>query len=457
MSSLRARLVVSVVLVVGLTLSLFSVVLSVAFRRGLEASFAERLDGEARSLAAMVEEHATSWEFEVGRLEAYAAGPEAAYFEIWLDDGTVLARSESLEAGTLPRHEGPLSLPDGRPGRLHLAALPPRQPEDAPPVPTGRQVLVAVARSTAALEANLALLRELLVLAGALALICSALGVWLLVRRAVRPVEQLAARLDQLDATRLAERVSSAEVPLELKLAVDKVNELLARLEAAFARLREFNADVSHELRTPLAGLKVILEVAASKDRDGPAYRRALAESLEVVAQLERLVESLLLLSRLDAGHEVAKHEPIGLRSFVDDCFAPFAEEAARRGLRFTNTLGPELEVQSDRARLRMIVSNLLSNAVAYTTPGGCIRVDAPASTLVRVSDSGPPLAEADLERIFLPFVRLELGRGGTGTHHGIGLALVRTLCASLRLGVRARNDGEWLAFEVLRSTAEPA
>ena len=134
--SLRARLTVGVVLVVGAAIALFSAVALLAFSRGLTGELDARLVADSHALAGLVEEHAEEpWEFEAGGLDEFEPGPSAAYFEIWLDDGTVLARSASLGKADL---RGPaeaitkVALPDGRPGRLRVSVLQPRRPDDAP-------------------------------------------------------------------------------------------------------------------------------------------------------------------------------------------------------------------------------------------------------------------------------------------------------------------------------------
>ena len=240
---------------------------------------------------------------EAGGLDEFEPGPAPAYFQLRLDDGFLLARSASLGEGNLSGSaEGVtrLRLPDGRWGRVRVMALQPRHPEDAPVPATGRLVQVSVARSTDEIDATLLLLDEVLLGAGLFAMLLAAVAATWIVRSGLQPLGLLARQLDHIDAQRLSERVDRSAHPPELRAAVDKVNELLARLEAAFARARQFNADVSHELRTPLSGLKLILEVALSRERDVESYRVALTRSLKVVGQLSGLVESLLLLARLD-------------------------------------------------------------------------------------------------------------------------------------------------------------
>lgn len=446
-ASLRLRLTLAIALVLGVGLAAFSSVLYLTVEGALRQQFDQRLEEDARAIANMVEERTGPWEFEAGQpgdLERLDGPP---FFEVWLDDGTVLARSVSLGAGDL-RSAAPgladATLPDGRAGRVFEASLLPRRDEEGPPIPSGRRARVVVARPLEEVTSSLAQLRLLLLLSGVTALALASLAGALAIRSGLKPLDRLAARLEHIDAQRLGERLSVDDLPAELRLPVRTLNGLLARLEGAFARERQFSADASHELRTPLAGLQATLEVAASRERTGEEYRAALSEALGIVGQLTALVESLLLLARLDARQVPVSLEPVPLRALVDECFKPVAAKARARLLSFDNRLPPELTVSSDRKKLAMVVSNLLSNAVEYTAEGGAVwaSADPAAELLLEVGDSGPALPAGALDRVFQRFVRLEAARSG-GEHAGIGLALVRALCDALGCTVRAENTAE--------------
>jgi signal transduction histidine kinase len=130
------------------------------------------------------------------------------------------------------------------------------------------------------------------------------------------------------------------------------------------------------------------------------------------------------------------------------------AGRASARRLTFDNRVRENLVFASDAGKLRIVVSNLLSNAVDYTAEGGRVTVNSglPAGPVLDVSDSGPPIPPDALESIFSPFVRLDPSRTDTQEHAGIGLSLARSLCGAMGLTVRAENlaDGQ-VAFRVDR------
>jgi two-component system heavy metal sensor histidine kinase CusS len=446
--TLRARLTVSVVAVLAVVLLSFSLLLQAAFGRALWAALDDRLRSEARALAGMVEQEPDGHlelEFEgVSALPDFDDRPRPAYFQVWRPDRQPLARSRSLRGQDLPEPgEGTTvsrrTLPDGRPGRLLLARL----PGAFPPGP----FLITVARGTEHEDAALARLRHLLWGLGGLALVVAAGAAALTVSRSLRPAATLAAAIGAIDARDLGRRVVVPDLPRELAPAVAKLNELLARLDESFARERRFTADVSHELRTPLAGLRTMLEVAASRVRSPTEYRAVVNEAGGIVRQMHALTEDLLMLARLDADQGQGRapappaRDAIPLRPFVDECWQPVAARAARRGLTFVNGVGEEAALSADRDKLRLVVRNLLSNAAAYTEPGGRVTVQAGTGEVVLdVCDSGPPIPEALLPRLFERFFRADQSRSGGGDHAGIGLALVEALCVPLGLRVTAEN-----------------
>ena len=457
--SLRRRLTISAASIVGVSLTVLSLTVYMSIRQTVWHDLDAKLAHDAHAAALMVELYQDGrWEIEEGSLEAFEQRGLASV-ELWLDDGSLLARAP-FSRSVLPRPIvaaeptlADVALADGRPGRLYQVWLQPR-PGDGESLETARarKVGITVARSTVELEATLATFGLLLWGPTVIVIALAVLAAHLAIGSTLFHVNRLSESIAALDASSLGNRLLLRGLPVELRPPFVKLNELLARVERSFARERQFTADVSHELRTPIAGLRNILEVAASRDRPAAQHRVALAEALEVVRQMEMVVENLLMLARLGAGQASVHLEDVALRELVDSCFAPYAGAARRRGLRFENRVPPELLLSSDRDKLRLVISNLVSNATDYTAEGGWITVESdPRSHLVvAVRDSGPPVPEGALDTIFDPFFRLDDSRSGGGEHCGIGLALVRGLCDALGYRVAVANEaGGVVAFTV--------
>jgi two-component system, OmpR family, heavy metal sensor histidine kinase CusS len=458
--SLGVRLTAAVVLVLAAVLAGFAIIVHLILDRALVRQLDLRLSGSAAAVAGMAEDEPGGPEFEAESLPEFERGVRPGYFEAWVDDGHVLARSPSLGTRDLPRvRDGAPSdvvLPDGRPGR----AVQLRQPlrvEDARPgaAPSKRFVTVVAAVGTEETRETLATVSRWLWALGLAAFGAAAGATLVLVRRGLRPARAVAAEIERLDADELDRPLATAGLPAEIEPIVTRLNQLLARLSASFARERRFTADVSHELRTPLSALRTTLEVAAAHDRPAASYRAAIAEATALAVQMQALIANLLLLARLDARQIDLATERVDLRQLVDDCWRAFEAAAAGRRLTFANQLPADLVVDSDPEKLRIVLANLLANAAAYTAAGGSITVRAGAGdTLLDVSDSGPPIPDELLPRIFDRFSRGDPARAG-GVHCGIGLALVRGVCAVLGLEAAAHNTPEGgVSFRVTKRPA---
>lgn len=458
--SFQRRLTISIVAIVGVSLVACSLTVHASFARRVWRDFDARLAQDAYAIALMVEEYGDRpWEIEPGGLEAFQRMRGPASVELWMDDGSVLARAPGADELPLPPHAPALvftdvTLRDGHPGRLCQAWLLPRQGHDGgvQEATTGRRIGIAVARNIAEPTATIGRFRVLLWAPTLGVILIAALAASLSIRGMVRHVRRISEDIAALDASSPGERLELRGVPSELRPPFVKLNELLSRIEASRVRERQFNADVSHELRTPLAGMRSILEVSASRARSAAEVRVTIAETLAIVRQMETIVENLLVLARLGAGQVSVEREEVPLGQLVDACFAPYAEAARRRGLDFRNRVPPDLVVWSDRHKLQLVVSNLLSNAAEYTSEGGWIAVEShpERGVVLAVVDSGPAIPREALARLFDPFFRLDSSRSGSGEHCGIGLTLVRAVCEALGYGVEVRNEpGGSVAFRV--------
>jgi len=464
--SLRVRMTASLLAVLILALGTLSLVVHQVVGAALLKQLDAQLADDASAVAGMAEDEGAAVEFEYESLPDFERAQRPAYFQAWLDDGQVLARSPSLQGHDLPRPTprgtaidfSSLALPDGRPGRAAGLRQPLRIEEAGPGTarPSARYVTVAVAQGTENVRSSLGAVRRWLALWVGITMVASALAVVLSVSRGLRATRDVAARVAQIDAARPGPFLPTGRLPDELAPLVDKVNELLGRIEASFARERRFTADVSHELRTPLAALRAMVEVALRRTREPHEYATAIGEMGDVVGQMQALCENLLALARLDAGAVPVRSEPVALRALVDDCWRPLQALADERGLTFANQLDGGATVTTDRDHLRIIVCNLLSNAASYTAPGGSIMVRASATSLLQVDDSGPAIPGDVLPHLFERFVRGDAARSA-GVHCGIGLALVRGLGDILRLAVAAENTPEGgVSFQV-RAATKPA
>jgi two-component system OmpR family sensor kinase len=449
--SLRSRLTAAVLATTGIVLVVLAVLLYGIVRRTAWQQHDEALWSRAEALAAIAEHDDTGYEMA---LPPEPIGRPASYIEVWLPGGEVLARGAALRGGDLPKLAGPLghefadtTLPDGRHGRMIGLRFLPR---DEATGPRAAPLAMVLAEGTEAVDDAVASMRTwflVLGLAGLAAI--AAVTAWSL-HRGLRPLTDLATQIEAIDDRRLTTRLPSEGQPAELQAPIHKLNELLARLDASFTRERRFTGDVSHELRTPLAGLRTLLEVTALADRSPAAYAAAIASALVVVTQLGILVENLISLARLEAGQLPLVLESVDLRGLVDECWRPHASIASARALRFSNSLPATAIIETDREKLRIVLSNLLANAAEYTEAGGWIDVKSIAGGVLEVVDSGPVIPADQVALVFDRLWRGDAARTDTGAHCGIGLSLARALSESLSWSLTVSSTTAGVAFRLL-------
>jgi heavy metal sensor kinase len=279
-----------------------------------------------------------------------------------------------------------------------------------------------------------------------LALVFAATGGWLLARRALQPVDQMTTTARRIEAEHLAQRIQGAEVDDELGRLARTLNEMLARLEAAFAQVRRFSADASHELRTPLTVLKGEIEVALRRPRESAEYQRVLASVLEEVESMARLVDDLLLLSRADAGALRLEAAPVELDRLVEGVAKEGEVLAREEQVRVTVQELEPLIIHGDSQRLKQLLRNLVDNGIKYTPPGGEVTLalralrprpseansklpDAPGLWVeIVVQDTGVGIPPESLPRIFDRFYRVDPSRSREAGGAGLGLCIARTI-----------------------------
>jgi heavy metal sensor kinase len=365
----------------------------------------------------------------------------------------VFARSPALLDGDLERIAGTVdapavrtvTFPDGRPGRIVGMTFVPRHEYENGQANPPMKVTLVVGRDIVRLQATLTQMRGILIGVCVIAVVLSAGVLALVVRRSLRPVGRLSRQIAGVGEEDLSVRIDAAGISKELSPVVDRLNDLLVRLGAAFQRERRFTGDVAHELRTPLAGLRARLELALSRDREPQAYRDTARSCLEISLHLQRMVENLLHLARADAGQLEIRHESVDLSEVIRECWQPLEESARARGLRVAWGLSAPGTVATDRDKLRVIVQNVLDNAVTYANAKGQISVSTSGddgTIVLAVSNMGSNLSAGDVSRVFDRFWRADPSyRQVEAGHCGLGLPLCKAVIERLGGSIEAAAD----------------
>jgi heavy metal sensor kinase len=279
-------------------------------------------------------------------------------------------------------------------------------------------------------EDTLRLLRRvLLVLAPAMLLLASG-GGWFLAQRALAPIDRITRTAQRISAENLSGRIGLVGPEDEVGRLARTFDAMLARLEAAFVRQRQFTADASHELRTPLTAIIGQIDVAVERPRRAESYRETLLGVREQAQRLARLASDLLFLARADAQPIVQAVEPIDLQTLLPAIVAQVEPLAGERDQTIAIALAP-LVVRGNEDLLIRLILNLLDNAIRYTPTGGRISVECAkdcAYAVIRVRDSGPGIAPEHLPQLFERFYRVDRGRNRAQGGSGLGLAIAQSI-----------------------------
>lgn len=250
----------------------------------------------------------------------------------------------------------------------------------------------------------------------------------LLAARALRPVEVMARRAAEITADHLDDRIIIQNPDDELGQLGTAFNATLARLENSFEQLRRFTADASHELRTPLTAIRSVGEVALGKGGSEGYYRDMIGSMLEETNRLTKLVDSLLTMSRADAGRVALNFSPVSLLELAKES-ANLLEVLAEEKEQSIHIEGSEtIQASADRTILRQALVNLIDNAVEFSPEKGIIQIrireDGP-DAIVEVQDNGPGIPQEHKARIFERFYRVDKARARQEGGTGLGLSIV--------------------------------
>ncbi len=360
------------------------------------------------------------------------------YFQIHRDADGVLFRSHNLGTIVLPdlSDYGPLV----RTVTVHEEPVREREFHD-------RTYHVQVATSLEQMEALLDRFQRSLQVGLPGLFLFSLLVGWLLSTIALRPIGAMQRAARQISASNLAERLPVPPGRDEIAALARLLNDLFARLEKSFDQVRRFTADASHELKTPLSLIRLHAERLALSPRLSDEDRAAIAEQLEEIRRLNKLVENLLLLARADAGGLTLERRwqnpALFVRELAEDATA-LAEEAGRNVRVARNDEG---EANFDAALMRQVALNLLANALRFSPVAGTISVDSRLHEVdweLVMEDEGTGVPPDQLESIFARFVRgvapAEATTPADRDGSGLGLAIARGIVEAHGGSIRAEN-----------------
>lgn len=324
---------------------------------------------------------------------------------------------------------------DGRPARFCSTIFVPRKTD--PKLPN-IEVQLVVGRDLVTLQKTLSRVQRFLVKMGVAVMAAVLVVSWLIIRRGVKPVVSLTHQIEHMPLAEAGAHFSLPGAPTELQPVVGRLNALMDRVSDAIEHERQFANNAAHELRNPLAAIRSSIEVALSRTRRPEEYETTLEGLLHSQQGMQRIVDHLLLLARLESGHRqsefVTEHAVFG--KMLKKSWLNCVDLAAEKKLRVTWQVSQaEAEVVLPLSLTAIVITNLMENAATYAPPGGEVRIHAsPADGVCRVAveNTNPGLRAEQMEDTFTPFWRADPNASGHRGNAGIGLALCRRICQTL-------------------------
>lgn len=261
-------------------------------------------------------------------------------------------------------------------------------------------------------------------------LLVAAIGGYLISMRALRPVDRITEAAESISISSLADRLEVPGTSDELQRLSETLNRMLARLNSSVQRISQFTADASHELRAPVSLIRTTAELAVRSGRTNEEYHEDMVQILAESERTSRLIDSLLLLARADAGEDRLQRELTDVRVSLQGALEQGQKLADEHGIGLSTFLPPRpIVVLGDSDALRRLFLILVDNAIKYSLPGGCVQVQLVVeggNASCSVSDSGIGIPTEDLDHIFDRFWRADKVRSRGMGGAGLGLSIAR-------------------------------
>lgn len=299
----------------------------------------------------------------------------------------------------------------------------------------GHVVLIRLGYSLAPFRDRMGQFLDLLLIALPATLAFAGVAGFLIAKRALRPLDQMATRAETITASNLNHRLVVENPDDELGHMARVLNQLLDRLEQAFTQLQRFTADTAHELRTPLASIRSVGEVALRAEvQSGEQYREVIGSILEETCVLNQTIEDLLILARVESSHPGAGITGFSLIELTNEVLTVLEALTEEHDVRVEQTVADpqSVVVQADRGLVRAAIMNVLHNALKFAPPHSTILVHFADGTVkpgfaeVSFQDEGPGIRPSERERVFDRFFTSGARETSSMAGSGIGLSIAR-------------------------------
>ncbi|MBC3937214.1 sensor histidine kinase [Undibacterium rugosum] len=366
--------------------------------------------------------------------------------QIALRDGTVIAKSQNLGDADLPltsdilqqtadNETALLTINNFGDEPLRMIAVPVRT--------AGKHYIVQVAGS---LDDTVRIADYATGLFSVLAIVLVAAVVFVannMTKKVFMAIENIASQADRIGDANLSERLAQSSDADEIAHLTSTLNQMLERLENAFLIERRFTADASHEMRSPLTRLRAEIDICLRRERSPEDYRNTLHSCLEEVSGITSMVEELLLLARIESGQEDDTDSLCHTHRLLDAVVSANRSTAEAKNIQLTVDNMHFADIRLSERAGKLILNNLLENAIKFSDNGGTIRLHAATEgghLLINVEDRGPGIAEQDLPHIFERFYRGQRAKSNGIPGSGLGLSLANHIATRAGASISVSN-----------------
>jgi heavy metal sensor kinase len=440
LSSIKVRVLVFYVAVLFMILPVLGIFLYLSLGKIIYESIDSSLLSRAKALATLVsnENGETQFSFSDEIMWEYNSPKAKNFFQIRYLDGTTIEKSRSLKKLELPL---PSSQNRMSYQTIHLNGVPTRlvnfrfknygddEHEEKVPV-IKRKPYGLIIQCAENIEEQVGLMKNyglILSLSIFSIMIISATGGFFIARKALAPIKEISDTIKGISESNLSQRISTQNVPKELRWLAVSFNHTFDRLEKSFRRQKQFVADASHELRTPLSVILSQSEITLRKERGAEEYKNALTAIGEATGLMSEIVGKLLTLARLGSDKIELKMEPIDLSEMISEAIKVVTPLATWKRIIINWAANEQLVVPGDRVALLELFVNVLDNAIKYNVQDGKIDIAIVKESdfiITEIKDTGIGISDEDLDKVFDRFYRADKSRSKEGGGIGLGLSI---------------------------------
>ena len=264
--------------------------------------------------------------------------------------------------------------------------------------------------------------------------------------QAIKPALDIIATTQNITDNNFDQRIRLPKNKDELYVLSSAINGLLDRIENAIAREKQFTSDASHELRTPLAVLKGTMEVLIRKPRTAEEYNEKIRYCIDEVNRLNEMVDQLLLMARFEDQQMAVAYQKVILDEVILQALERYSPKIEAKCLQVIFDFKEHFEVTSDAGMTSLIIENILSNAIKYSTANEVVNISLVKqnnTTVCLIQDNGIGIAAKDMDKIYGQFYRSEALNHSDVKGTGLGLSIVKRLCTILNIGLDVQSVKE--------------